>query len=39
MGSRRRRGVCAMIGSRIGLLVICSPSRLRLLPVFCGRLF
>nr|DAN72595.1 MAG TPA: hypothetical protein [Caudoviricetes sp.] len=39
MGSHHRRGVWAMIGSRIGLLIICSLSRLRRRPNFCGRLF
>nr|DAW10563.1 MAG TPA: hypothetical protein [Caudoviricetes sp.] len=32
-------GVCIMIGSRIGLLIICSPGRRRRPPGFCGRLF
>nr|DAQ80932.1 MAG TPA: hypothetical protein [Caudoviricetes sp.] len=29
---------CIMIGSLTGLLIICSPSRRKRLPGFCGRL-
>nr|DAR91581.1 MAG TPA: chitin synthase regulator [Caudoviricetes sp.] len=35
---RCRRGKCAMIGLLTGLLTICSPSRRRRRPGFCGRL-
>nr|DAS34285.1 MAG TPA: chitin synthase regulator [Caudoviricetes sp.] len=36
--SSPRRGLCVMIGSLIGLLIICSQSRRRRRPGFCGRL-
>nr|DAX30389.1 MAG TPA: hypothetical protein [Caudoviricetes sp.] len=32
-------GVCVMIGSLTGLLIICSPGHQRRRPGFCGRLF
>nr|DAQ96709.1 MAG TPA: hypothetical protein [Caudoviricetes sp.] len=31
-------GACTMIGSSTGSLIICSPSRRRRRPGFCGRL-
>nr|DAV84596.1 MAG TPA: chitin synthase regulator [Caudoviricetes sp.] len=38
MSLRLRVGVCIMIGSLIGLLIICSLDRRRRRPGFCGRL-